>query len=97
MASHIETWNMYAYVGDNPTTLNDPSGMAPPGSSGACGKESPNVCTQAAADGQRKNGWEKLLSIFYANHGNGTGVGFTIDVGVKVHAAGAEAVSVSVL
>ena len=22
-----QTWNMYAYVGDNPTTLNDPSGL----------------------------------------------------------------------
>ena len=50
-----QTWNMYAYVGDNPTTLNDPSGMAPPGSSGACHKESSQVCTQAGADGQTKS------------------------------------------
>ena len=30
-----QTWNMYAYVADNPTTLNDPSGLLPPGPPGA--------------------------------------------------------------
>ncbi len=30
-----QTWNMYAYVADNPTTLNDPSGLLPLGPPGA--------------------------------------------------------------
>ena len=31
-----QTWNMYAYVGDNPTTLNDPSGLKSAGGGADC-------------------------------------------------------------
>ena len=31
-----QTWNMYAYAGDNPTSLNDPSGLYPWMAAGNC-------------------------------------------------------------
>ena len=52
-----QTWNMYAYVTDNPTTLNDPSGMAAKG----CGKESHNVCPKQPLNGVLKAGRQDQL------------------------------------
>ena len=37
-----QTWNMYAYVTDNPTTLNDPSGLDP------CTGRAAAICTELA-------------------------------------------------
>ena len=37
-----QTWNMYAYVTDNPTTLNDPSGLA----HDPCSGKAADVCTE---------------------------------------------------
>jgi RHS repeat-associated protein len=48
-----QTWNMYAYARNNPTTLTDPSGLDPvPEVPGAC--TIPQQCKSATSDGQGK-------------------------------------------
>jgi RHS repeat-associated protein len=43
-----QSWNMYDYVGDNPTTLNDPSGLQSPSSEqvASCTRSNSNGCAQ---------------------------------------------------
>lgn len=58
-----QTWNMYAYVRNNPTTLTDPSGLCPNSADSCNGSASPvesdkHVCNQETGDcqGQKDGG-----------------------------------------
>jgi len=93
-----QTWNMYAYVTDNPTTLNDPSGLQ-----AVCTNRKANVCNpqgqnahpvheagfvQKFAPGPQGNGGK--VEMTYAKAQNTSGKG---EIGGKV---GAGAVDVTV-
>jgi hypothetical protein len=39
-----QTWNMYAYVRNNPTTLTDPSGLEPQEAEGSCTNTNADTC-----------------------------------------------------
>ncbi len=91
-----QTWNMYAYVTDNPTTLNDPSGLA------ACSYTNLSACFEvlnnAHASASEENSSHQ--SAYPANskhkqkpsewpHGGGVGVGGAADAGVVITGAAA--------
>ena len=91
-----ETWNMYAYVRNNPTNLTDPTGLCDPVvSSGTCKVINGVAVDKSAArsvelDSKPKvqqGWWQKAVGYLYAKHGNGTGLGGKLTLGpLKVEA-----------
>jgi len=68
-----QTWNMYAYVTDNPTTLNDPSGLqaADQGAEGVCTNRNADVCNgnqQAQQPNAGHSLSERLRAVWAAYH-----------------------------
>ncbi len=94
-----QTWNLYAYVTDNPTTLNDPNGLGAHCTGQNTEHNNVLTCEQAQAAAQltatlknstqeraqEQSWWRRSLSYFYFSHYRGGGLGGKVRVG-PVHA-----------
>ncbi len=80
-----QTWNMYAYVRNNPTTLTDPSGLDSFWT--RLEHEVAGYVSTALLQGARQwtaenwNKQKKLGGYLYAKHGNGSGLGTKATLG----------------